>query len=299
MKKHARFDFHLHTHWSYDASASVKEYFQLARELSLKAIAITEHHNMDSLAEIRQIAQAYPDIAYIVSAELTVHSQFGSIDMVCMNLPLQPTGALHDVLMKYRSWQQEYGSKLSAAVTAAGFDYSDEVRAELLRRYRPEKTIAVQGLTHVQGPLQDDFLVKEKKYFASVNDFHELIWASDLPNYPEASEVIPAVKAAGGVVFIAHPAGYFRKNDLKRMDEMREVLMFDGIECAHTSIPEELTPFYREYCLKHGLLSTAGSDTHSVPGNQYRFCEHCNFACHIGDSRWKDEIFERVKVYNK
>ena len=110
---------------------------------------------------------------------------------------------------------------------------------------------------------------------------------------------IVAPKAAGGVVFIAHPTGYFRKNDLKRMDEMREVLMFDGIECAHTSIPEELTPFYREYCLKHGLLSTAGSDTHSVPGNQYRFCEHCNFACHIGDSRWKDEIFERVKVYNK
>ena len=56
---------------------------------------------------------------------------------------------------------------------------------------------------------------------------------------------------------IAHPAGYFKGMNEKRMDEVLEALPLDGIECAHPSVPEEYTAFYRAYCKKHGLLPAA------------------------------------------
>ena len=40
------FDFHLHTQWSYDASAPVEFYFAEAARLGMTHIAITEHHQM-------------------------------------------------------------------------------------------------------------------------------------------------------------------------------------------------------------------------------------------------------------
>lgn len=299
MEQFAEFDFHLHSEWSYDAVATVEDYFKLARERKLKAIALTEHHNLDSFAEVQSVAKDYPDIAYMACAELTVYSQFGSTDMVCMNLPPEPTGELKEVLMAYRQWQQDYGRALVEAIDKAGWPFSREEHEALLRRYRPEKAMKVQGITHVQNDLQVNYVTREKGFFADKQAYYEFLWTLDLPKYPAASWVIPAVKKAGGIVFIAHPTGYFKRDDLHRMDEMREVLGFDGIECAHDSVPEELTPFYRDYCLKHKLLSTAGSDCHSLPQQLYRFCEHHTIGHHRGDYRWAEEIMERVTVYNR
>ena len=79
------------------------------------------------------------------------------------------------------------------------------------------------------------------------------------------------------------------------MDALRELLQFDGIECAHPSVPEELTPFYREYAVKHKLLSTAGSDCHSAPTDKHQFSTESTLGGHIGEQRWLEEIMERLK----
>lgn len=295
---YAKFDFHLHSHWSYDATAGVRDYFALAQSRNVGTIALTEHHNMDSWADVRETAKDFPDIGYIAGAELTVYSKFGNLDMVCLNLPEEPQGELLEVLMEYRKWQQDYGNATTRALLKAGFDYSTEKRAGLLRRYRPAKTIDIQGITHVQGKVESEYLVNECKYFAYADEFYNLLRSGSMPHYPAAERVIPAVKRAGGLVFIAHPTRYFERNNIKRMDEMREYLKLDGIECAHDLVPEELSVFYREYCLKHKLLSTAGSDSHSVEGHPYRFGGQHDLARHRGEERWRDEILERVTVYH-
>ena len=218
--------------------------------------------------------------------------------MVCLNLPPEPKGELREVLLEYRQWQQDYGNALSAALQEGGFDYSPEERRKLLLRYRPERTLAVQGITHVQGKVQENYILQEKKWFASPEEFHDFLRDRPLPHYPAAERVIPAVKRAGGVVFIAHPTRYFESNNLKRMDAIREILELDGIECAHDLVPPELTEFYRAYCLKHRLLSTAGSDSHSTEGQPYRFGQQHDFARHIGKTTWMEEILERVSVYH-
>lgn len=296
----AIFDFHLHTCWSYDATCAVERYFADAAKFGVTHIAITDHHQMDAFPEVAAAAKKYPQVNCIPGAELTVHSPLGTFDMVCLGLPVVPTPELQQVFAAYHNWQRNYGDALCAKLTALGYPYSREEREMLLRRYRPEKTINVQGITHVQNSIQNDYLIKEKKLFPDADAKNAAVWSEKgpaLPHYPEYDFVLPAVKRAGGTVFIAHPTNYFKINDLKRMDALREMLQFDGIECAHTSVPHELTPFYRQYCLDHGLLSTSGSDQHCAPDDPFHFCSETLFARHIGEKRFLDEILERIPVF--
>ena len=298
--QHASFDFHLHSCWSYDATCPVETYFAQAEKMGLTHIAITEHHQMDSFPEVVEAAKKHPSVSYIPGAELTVHSPKGTFDMVCLGLPAVPTPELQQVFAAYHNWQRNYGDALCALLSVEGYPYTRKEREILLKRYRPQKTIDVQGITHVQNGIQNKYLIEEKKLFPDADTKNNVIWNSNfaLPPYPEYDFVLPAVKRAGGLVFIAHPRGYFKINDLTRMDELREMLDFDGIECAHPSVPVELTPFYRQYCKDHGLLSTAGSDTHSSPDCAYQFCKESKFADHIGEKRYVEEILERIPAFH-
>lgn len=299
-EKIASFDFHLHSCWSYDATCPVETYFAQAAKLGVSHIAITEHHQMDSFPEVVAASKKYPMVNYIPGAELTVHSPKGTFDMVCLGLPAVPTPELQQVFAAYHNWQRNYGDALCALLSVEGYPYTRKEREMLLKRYRPQKTIDVQGITHVQNGVQNDYLIKEKKLFADNKAKDDVVWNSSMhmPPYPEYDFVLPAVKRAGGIVFIAHPKGYFREKDLYRMDELREMLQFDGIECAHPSVPEELTPFYRQYCLDHGLLSSGGSDTHSSPECAYHFGTKSVFAHHIGPDRFVEEILERIPAFH-
>ena len=293
----SKFDFHLHTCWSYDATAPVEYYFAAAEAAGMSHIAITEHHHMDSFAEVQEAAARHPGVAYIPAAELTVYTEVGTFDMVCLNLPVNPGKELLDVFEMYHQWQRDCGDASSYAFTTAGFPYTKEDRLMLLQRYRPQKAIDVQGITHVQGGLQRDYLLNEKGYFKDADTMYDLRMKYPVVHYPEAEKVIPAVKRAGGLVFIAHPQGYFNGKDLKRIEELRERLDFDGIECAHTSVDAEHRAFYREYCLKNGLLSTAGSDVHCAPGDKYKWGEKCKLGVHGGEERYLEEILERVQCF--
>lgn len=295
----ATYDLHLHSHWSYDATASVEYYFRSARRLRLRCIAITEHHTIDSLPEALELSARYPETLIIPSAELSVTTAAGAaVDMVCLGLPAVPTGELKAVVDLYHQWQRDYGSAVSAGLQALGCDYSDKQRLELLQTYRPRKTIAVQGITHVQNGIQRQHFVSQG-YMADESEYGELLRRArervEQPPYPAADIVIPAVQRAGGIAVIAHPTGYFARDDRRRMDALREELGFDGIECAHTSVPAELTPVYRAYCREHGLLSTGGSDCHADPAdNPCGIAPQNVVGQHIGGDIWLDEVLERL-----
>lgn len=285
MAKQNSFDLHLHTYWSYDAVTPPEFYFSRAEELGVTHIAITDHHTNDGIQESLEAAKKHPSVHFISAAELTVHCELGTFDMICLGLPVNPTPALQKVTEAYHKWQQGFGDALCKNFTEAGYPFTMEDRVRILKEYRPEKTLQVQGNTHIQYAKLRHFILEEKKYFPNVEAMQKVQGTFPAYNYPEADFVLPAVREAGGTIFIAHPHGYFFRDDLKRMDALRERLGFDGIECAHTKVPEELTPFYREYCKKHKLLSSAGSDSHKPDAP---------FATHIAERRYLEEILERV-----
>ena len=287
----ASYDLHLHTCWSYDATAEPASYLRHAHASGMRALAITDHHVMDSLPEVQQAARAFPAIRLIPAAELTVTTSLGPIDLVCLGFAPALTPALQAVLDVYHQWQRDFGAALVRGMQALGFDWTQRHRHDLLESYRPRRTLALQGWTHVKNELQRDEFIR-RGFIASDQDYGPLLGrarkAAGAPPYPAAGDVVPALSAAGVLKVIAHPHGYFAGADPIRMDSLCAECALDGIECAHPATPLEFTPRYREYCLRHGLVSTAGSDCHGEDDVAPLLGRHG------GAEEWLDEVLARL-----
>ncbi|MFO8079263.1 MAG: PHP domain-containing protein [Armatimonadota bacterium] len=291
----ASYDLHLHTCWSYDATVTAEELFAAASSSGVRSIAITDHHVFDGLDEAVATAARFPDICLVRGAELTVTTSIGAVDMVCLGFTPEAVEALAPVRDVYHQWQRELGAALCAGVRALGFDYTDAHREELLASYRPERALSVQGATHVANRMQRAWFI-ERGFIASEEDYGALLAAAGektpRPACPAADFVLPRVREQGALTVIAHPTRYFQRDSRSRMELLREELSFDGVECAHPSVPAELTPVYRAFCEEHGLLSTGGSDLHwpedARPGGRR------SIGGHIGPDAWWREIEARL-----
>lgn len=293
-----QYDLHLHTYWSYDATTHAENYFKRARELGVRCLAIADHHVLDSLEEVLEIAQKYPEIQTIPSAELTVTTYIGSVDLLCYGLPVKPPKELKKVLGKYHAWQRAAGDARSRGLQALGHDFTDAHRLALLKSYRPAKAIELQGNTHVKNGILRRYFV-DRGFIDSEDDYSELMSqaqkAFKFPPYPHVDDVVPVVKQTGALLTIAHPYGYFKRYDVARMDALREECRLDGIECINKKlIPPEYTQLYREYCIKNGLFSVAGSDCHADEDIPHIFAHHTGFPAFEGSDKWLDEFLERL-----
>jgi len=287
----ARYDLHLHTRWSYDATANPRRYFEAARMRGVRCLAITDHHVLDSHGEVAAIAREFPDVRSVPAAELTVKSSLGTFDLLCYGFAQRLPGEMLKVLDAYHQCQREYGAAICAGVRALGHDFTERHWLELLNSYRPADALSVQGATHVKnGVLRSYFL--ERGFIQSTEDYGPLLKrvreAVPFPPYPAVERVVPAVKASGAVVAIAHPCGYFAGCDEPRMDAIRAACGLDGIECAHPAVPLEFTQRYRAYCERHGLFSVGGSDCHADDDIAR------DFAVHVGEEHWLDEFLSRL-----
>ena len=91
---------------------------------------------------------------------------------------------------------------------------------------------------------------------------------------PGLTDFISIVHECGGLVFVAHPAAYCgSESELIDYLDLCRNQGVDGIECMQ-SYNENIT--YRtqitiQYCIKHGLFMTAGSDFHVRDGVDTRY----------------------------
>ena len=106
----AQYDLHLHSYWSYDATAEVEDHFKRAREFGVRYIAIADHHVIDAFAQVLECAKRYPEVTAILSSEITVATSVGGIDLLCYGFPRELTPPLQELVDFRHDWQRATGA---------------------------------------------------------------------------------------------------------------------------------------------------------------------------------------------
>lgn len=101
---------------------------------------------------------------------------------------------------------------------------------------------------------------------ADGHEFFRVLWPQmthQWPDFAHPTEAVAAIRAAGGVPILAHPGASFDHNSSTE-EELNTALGYDiaGVECYSYAHDAATTALCVDYCTRHNLLVTGGSDYH-------------------------------------
>jgi predicted metal-dependent phosphoesterase TrpH len=250
------FDLHNHSTCS-DGLLSPTQLIELAARTGTDSIALTDHDNVDGLAEARQAARRV-GIGFVNGVEISV--SWGDTTLHIVGLGVDPASTvLLDGLESIRVGRLERARRIDAALEKLGFpDTYDAAFAlarneTLLSRTHFARHLVQRGVAKDIQHAFDRFLAKGKSAYVS----HR--WAS-------LEDAVGWIRGSGGIAVVAHPGRYGLKPMMR--DEMLgqfKSLGGEAIEVVTGSHrPEEYSAWQR-IALEQGFLASRGSDYHG-PG---------------------------------
>jgi len=99
-------------------------------------------------------------------------------------------------------------------------------------------------------------------YRTCVNNEDSPFFLDQTKNYPTIPEVASIIKEAGGKAFLAHLYGYFADDHEEFLNSIVSLNALDGLECYHSLHTIDKTKHLLDYCNKHNLYASGGSDYH-------------------------------------
>ena len=248
-------DLHVHTTAS-DGTMTPTEVVKLAKEIGLKAIAVTDHDTTKGLREAVSAGETY-QIEVIPGCELSVEYPKGQMHIVGLWLPVEPKYVNRE-LEYLREKRHSRNQKIIEKLNKIGISITYE---EVLDIVEPGSTV---GRPHIARVLVKKNIVKD------VNEaFIKYIGPGGKAYVPKTKfspeKAISILKKEGATVILAHP---FSLN-LDTQELKKELIRLkdhglDGMEVYYS----EHTPFqvqcYINLCEELNLLVSGGSDFHGT-----------------------------------
>jgi predicted metal-dependent phosphoesterase TrpH len=273
-------DLHCHTVFS-DGKATPAQMLGQARALpALRGVAITDHDSTAGWPQAQQAARA-TGVPLVRGAEITADwKNRTSVHLLAWLFdPSEPT--LAGLFARTRAERVERTRRM---VEAISHDYPitwEDVLAQagtagLTTIGRPHiaDALVAAGVVRTRSEAFATIVSGSSKYYLSVRS-------------PAVTEVIAAVKAAGGVIGIAHAASPTRNAVILTDDDIAFFASrgLDALEVWH----RENTPEGRARLLRLadrlGLLVTGGSDWHGEGGKPNR----------LGENLTADDVVEQIE----
>lgn len=241
-------DLHLHTTAS-DGSIKPADIVEIAHQLDLKAIAITDH---DTVAGI--------EVALKKSQDTSVNVIPG-VELSC------DTGGRDIHLLAY--WPDYNAPWFIKELSYLQKKRLERVKVMLLKLKEKnmdvvfEEVISIAGDATV-GRSHIARAMMQKGYIDSIEEAFDKYLGRDESCYAEKpsrnpQEVIAMIRKAHGVAVFAHPG-------LADIDDMIPEMINDGlvgIEVSHPDHSVAQIKYYEEMASHYGLVPTAGSDFHA------------------------------------
>ena len=267
-----KIDLHIHTSTGSDGALSIEEVFAEAKKRNIDFLSITDHDAIDHQGRAVELADKH-EIAYITGVELNVTFPYAgkglSLDFLGYGYDYM-NNALKDKLHLIREHREIRAHQII-----------DNLNVEFKKENRPIFTDAdlrkmqegVDGI--LSRPHIADYLIKKGIVGNRQEAFDRYLVKCDVLKYPlsleEASEL---VRNTGGSLVLAHPNDPNGTSLISVTGELagqteiirKHMLEYiDGVECWHSRHDTATTSHYIEFCRKHHLLMTGGSDCHQKP----------------------------------
>lgn len=258
MSRQVKIDLHIHSDAS-DGTLSPAEILDLARDLNLGAIALTDHDTIEGSKKIIDIGIP-PPMRFLTGIEISAAPPpsfpcSGSFHILGYGLRLDDPvlNQTLDVLQKVR---RDRNPRMINRLNSLGIDISI---AELTDIFGEGQI----GRPHIAR------IMLKKGYVSSIDDAFDRYLSKGKAAYVDKYRVdcgkaIEIIAGAGGVSVLAHP-GLLKPDDNARLENLIRTLKtmgLRGIEVCYPEHSDKQTALYSELAERYDLLITGGTDFH-------------------------------------
>jgi predicted metal-dependent phosphoesterase TrpH len=277
--KEGYIDLHVHTNYS-DGSFTPKEVVEYCKKVSVIAVGITDHDNIDGIKEaiiegeklgVEVIPGVEISCDFKDSFEEEIHILGYYID--CENAKLKQT------LKFFQEARQKRAYKIFNKLVSLGIPIKEE-------------DVFKDSIKSI-GRLHFARVLKEKNLVSSIKEAFELYLGYGKPAYEaklkvSPKEAISLIVEAKGIPILAHPYLEISMNT-KSIKELIEYGI-KGIEVYHSKHPKNITDELLLLAEKYDLLITGGSDCHgSIDGHPPL----------LGSLKIPYKVLENIKMYKE
>lgn len=242
-------DLHIHT----TASDGTHEPDELISEILAKGIthfSVTDHDSIDHIKTLIRLAKEN-NLKFLPGCEISVMYENQELHILTYGIDLNDQ-ALQAILAENILIREVHNNALIqyACTKTSLISFIDYQKYEDDRARGGWKSI--------------NYLV-ERGVIKDLGEFFDLIKDFGTPlTFKPHYEMLPRLKELGYPLVLAHPPAYFKGARLSEswLDELR-MLGITGIECysPYFKHPED-SDYYIDYCMKHHMQITCGSDYH-------------------------------------
>lgn len=245
-------DLHVHTTAS-DGALSPREVVRRAKEMGLKAIAITDHDTVEGIAEAVQEGTRR-GIEVVPGVELSVDWPNGTFHV--LGYYINPEDLqLKEVLAIVQRAREERNWKMLDRLRQLGF----ELTMEEVRSFSRDGQICRPHFA---------LAMVKRGYVTSVEEAFEKYLKKGGPAYVEKfklkpEEAVKVILEAGGLPVLAHPYTLeVGEENLKALVKELKRIGLQGIEVYYPDHTPEQIALYRRIAEEFDLAPTGGTDFH-------------------------------------
>jgi predicted metal-dependent phosphoesterase TrpH len=267
-----KIDLHIHTKTGSDGALTIEEVFREAKKRGIDFLSITDHDAIEHQGKAVKLAAVY-QLRYITGVELNVTFPYQgkavSLDFLGYGYDYK-NNALNEKLRLIRDYREKRARQIIENLNA---EFKKENLPLFTDKDLGKMQEGVDGI--LSRPHIADYLIKKGVVDNRQEAFDRYLVKCDVPKYPlSLEEAAGLVRRAGGKIVLAHPNdpnGTSLISVTRDLNEQKEIIrknmvgLIDGVECWHSRHDATTTQHYIEFCRKHGLLMTGGSDCHQKP----------------------------------
>lgn len=269
-------DLHIHTKTCSDGNLPVQDVVKEAKSRNISLMSITDHDSIGCQKQAKELAQT-KQINYVTGVELNIAFSYPdfsngkpvSLDLLGYQFDIN-NGALQKKLQQLSQHREQRAKeileKLNTEFSKQGLENFTETDLKNIQ----DSADGALGRPHIA-----DYMVKKGIVADRKEAFLSYLVRCNVAKFPfSLEEASSLVRNAGGIVVLAHPNDPYGTSLVKLTSSLPEQTQIvkesmlpylDGVECWHSRSTAETTKHYVDFCKKHDLIMTGGSDCHQKP----------------------------------